>query len=179
MEVRNVLLKFLILTIIPNRTILYLLSYLGLLLLKENNMNTKQQIELIDEAMCRINSLYSEWAREHGISYNKMMTLYALNRNKKCTQKQICDEWLIPKQTVNIIIKNMKENGYIVFERGKSNSKVIKLTEKGERYVESKIKDLHIIEEEAMKRLGVEISSKFVEIMMNYERTFTEVMKNE
>lgn len=142
-------------------------------------MDVKQQIKTIDGVMCRINSLYSEWARKHDISYNKMMILYALNKDNKCTQKQICNEWLIPKQTVNTIIKIMDEEGYIVLEKSKNNSKIIKLTEKGKKYSEDKIKGLYIIEEEAMKKLGFEMSSKFVEIMINYERVFTEVMKDE
>ena len=71
-------------------------------------MHIRQQMEIINTCNCRITELYGEWAKQHGMSYHAMITLYALNQDRKCTQKQIAEEWLIPKQTVNTVVKELE-----------------------------------------------------------------------
>ena len=76
-------------------------------------MNIRQQMEIINTCNCRITELYGEWAKQHGMSYHAMITLYALNQDRKCTQKQIAEEWLIPKQTVNTVVKELERQGFL------------------------------------------------------------------
>ncbi len=63
-------------------------------------MELHAKMEQLNTCICKMTELYRTWAKRHGMSYNTMMTLYALGQSRKCTQKQIADEWLIPKQTV-------------------------------------------------------------------------------
>lgn len=49
--------------------------------------------------------------------------MYALNDEKIHTQKQICEQFSIPKTTkttINTIVKELIEKGLIVFESGKN-----------------------------------------------------------
>ena len=77
-------------------------------------MNARQQVEQMCVCLCRQEALYGEWAKAHGMSYNTVMTLYALAQARGCTQKQIAEEWLIPKQTVNTIVKELERQGFRV-----------------------------------------------------------------
>lgn len=144
-------------------------------------MNAREILKLIDSSMCRVNALYGEWAKQNGISFNKMMTIYALNHNQDtgCTQKQICDEWLIPKQTINTIIKKLEKDGYIVFEKGINKSKIIWFTEAGREYAQTILKDLYTIEEKVIKKMGKEKVNMFLQSNFVYEKALKEVIENE
>ena len=115
-------------------------------------MNARQQVEQMCVCLCRQEALYGEWAKAHGMSYNTVMTLYALAQARGCTQKQIAEEWLIPKQTVNTIVKELERQGYVRFEAGRDlKEKLVCFTEAGRAYAESHLRDLYRIEErEAM-----------------------------
>ena len=113
-------------------------------------MNARQQVEQMCVCLCRQEALYGEWAKAHGMSYNTVMTLYALAQARGCTQKQIAEEWLIPKQTVNTIVKELERQGYVRFEAGRA-------------YAESHLRDLYRIEERAMESLSQELRQAMVE----------------
>ena len=98
------------------------------------------------------------------MSYNTMMTLYALGQSRKCTQKQIADEWLIPKRTVNTVIKELERLGYISFEplpAGKQ--KVVCLTESGRAYADNCLHELYEVETRALRSLGQPLTDIFVQ----------------
>lgn len=62
------------------------------------------------------NIIYSDWAKKHGISYNALLILYSLwNAKHYCTQKMICDQWMLPKQTVNTILKDFEKKELVAF----------------------------------------------------------------
>lgn len=63
-------------------------------------MNTRQQMAAINTYISQSNMLYGEWAKQHGVSYNMLMILCTLDAGP-CTQKQVSESWMIPKQTVN------------------------------------------------------------------------------
>ena len=119
-------------------------------------MDIRQQIQIVNSAICRVTELYGIWAKKNGMSYNTMMTLYALNQNKVYTQKQISDEWLIPKQTVNTVVKDLEKQGFIRFEHSNNDKKqkIIILTEKGKSFADEKLKSLYKMEENAMMAMG-------------------------
>lgn len=64
-----------------------------------------------------------------------MWILYALNDGKNHTQREICIDGGLPKSTVNTVVSEMKQNGYVVLEpiKGKRREMAVLLTEKGKR----------------------------------------------
>ena len=76
-------------------------------------MTAREQNEIICTCICRQTELYGEWARCHGMSYNTMMTLYALDLRDGVTQKEITEGWLLPKQTVHTVVKELERRGYV------------------------------------------------------------------
>lgn len=58
------------------------------------------------------NCMYEEWAKANGLSANSLLVLSAIYDSKEeCTQKKISQRWLVPKQTVNMILKDFEKQG--------------------------------------------------------------------
>ena len=69
----------------------------------------KQQLfDEVNRAIIKFRGTYSEWSTRHGISYNEMLVLYSIREAGYCTQKQICENYLLPKQTINNVIIAIK-----------------------------------------------------------------------
>ncbi|WP_053228394.1 MarR family winged helix-turn-helix transcriptional regulator [Spirochaeta cellobiosiphila] len=128
------------------------------------NTKRKQQIQAINSSMSRANELYGRWAKQHGLNYNALLIFYILHEKKEYSQKRICEEWLLPKQTVNTVCKSLEKSGYITTETNKEDrrSKTIRLTEKGQEYTNDVISKLYKIEERVMEHMGNDLCEMFV-----------------
>lgn len=83
----------------------------------------------------RIDGIYYRFAKMSAVKDSTLVLLYALHDGKPHSQKQICDEWLIPKTTLNTIVKELTAEGILVLirEDGKKE-KTLSLTEKGKKF---------------------------------------------
>lgn len=113
-----------------------------------------------------INKLYNIWAKEHNLTYYSLSTLYSIYENQiDCNQKKICEDWIMPKQTVNTILSDFEKRGYIIFktdDKDKRN-KIIKLTESGLIYVENTLNPLLKIENNVMDRMDDNMKKMMIE----------------
>ena len=144
-------------------------------------MNAMDKLRQYNAYLSKINALYHEWAKKHGMSYNMMMTLYALDENDDWAQKQIAEEWLIPKQTVNTVVKDLERRGYLCCEtRAHSKEKTVKLTPAGKAFAKECMQGLYEAETRCLLALGEEQLEQYLHnlymIMTNFE---AEVRKNE
>ena len=98
--------------------------------------NTLSLLNDINRAIIKFRGIYSQWSSTHGISYNEMLVLYTIREKGFCTQKQICDNYLLPRQTMNNVITGMRENGILELspENSAGRKKAFVLTAKGEAY---------------------------------------------
>ncbi len=48
---------------------------------------------------------YYRWAVQSGVTPHTLDLLYALDDGLPHSQKQICEEWAIPKTTINTVVK--------------------------------------------------------------------------
>lgn len=140
----------------------------------------RKQIKEVYSSMSKITGSYGIWAKEHGLSYNALLVLYTMEEVTKCTQKQICESWLIPKQTVNSILLEFKEQGYVEFEIDSNNKreKIVRFTNLGQQYAKSILTKLHSIEEEVMLKMGAEMCEQFVEANNVYYDLFKKEIEN-
>lgn len=87
-----------------------------------------------------MDDLLDSWVKKLGVSYNHFAVLYSLSNaeNGQCTQKQICEEWYVPKQTVFNICKEYREKGWIDFFESQSDKRerIMRLTESGKQQAE-------------------------------------------
>ena len=85
------------------------------------------------EVWGQANGLYSSWAASKNINYYLLFVLYALEGQKAMTQKKICISTGLTKQTVNSVIRSLKEDGYVELTPGieECREKQVTLTDKG------------------------------------------------
>ena len=122
----------------------------------------------VNQAIIRCRGVYSMWAKNNNVSYNRMLVLYTIREFGFCTQKQICDSYLLPRQTVNHVISEMKSTG---------KEKALVLTPEGERYSEKLLYSLSRMEERAAKRLGEDQIRRMTELFMEYDQILEEALE--
>ncbi|MEI3306811.1 MAG: helix-turn-helix domain-containing protein [Dysosmobacter sp.] len=61
------------------------------------------------------------------MSFHTALTLYALDQDGGCTQKQIAENWMIPKQTVNTVVKDLERRGYVSLRAGRDQKEKLVL----------------------------------------------------
>ena len=112
----------------------------------------------------KIDGAYYYFAKKIGVNENTLAVLYALDDGKPHSQKEICEEWLIPKTTISTIIRELIDIGYVNLVPGKhTKEKTIYLTEKGQNYVNKILPIVYEAEQQAMERTLQEFSSEFIE----------------
>ena len=104
----------------------------------------------------KIDYFYAEIAKKSGIKPNLMWILYALDDGKSHSQKEISITWDIPITTINTIVKELNNDGYIdlIHIPGKRREMNIILTDKGKEYSKNILNDIYKIEDETFKSLG-------------------------
>lgn len=143
-------------------------------------MQIREQIKLVNIALSGTLDLYRIWAKKHQLNYNALVILYTLNDYKKCTQKQICEWWALPKQTVHDILLDFEKKGYITITASTKNKRerLIAFTENGEIFASSILNRLYQMEENAMHKLGEEKRKQLIESNTKYYELLKEEIEN-
>lgn len=81
----------------------------------------------------RYDDIYRSTAKKFDIPELTLWILYTLREKPDCTQKDLVDLLLQPKQSIHTALKALIKDGYAVLECSETNrrSKYIRLTEKG------------------------------------------------
>ena len=103
----------------------------------------------------KIDYFYSEIAKKSGVKPNLMWILYALNDGKSHSQKEISVSWDIPITTINTIVKELNNEGYVdlIHIFGKRREMNIILTKKGKDYSKKVLKEIYEIEQKTFESL--------------------------
>lgn len=143
-------------------------------------MQIREQIKLVNIALSGTLDLYRIWAKKHQLNYNALVILYTLNDYEKCTQKQICEWWALPKQTVHGILLDFEKKGYITITASTKNKRerLIAFTENGEIFASSILNRLYQMEENAMHKLGEEKRKQLIESNTKYYELLKEEIEN-
>lgn len=93
--------------------------------------------DLLGKHIGEMDDVLESWIGRLGLGYNHFAVLYSLANaeNGQCTQKQICEEWYLPKQTVFNICKEYREKGWIEFSPSTTDKRerMMGLTEAGKQ----------------------------------------------
>ncbi len=96
--------------------------------------NTVQnQIVQFNRLFKRYDDIYRRAAKNFDLPELALWILYVLRENNECTQKDIVDQLLQSKQSINSSIKMLEQDGYVKLEYSEKNrkNKYVHLTEKG------------------------------------------------
>ena len=124
-------------------------------------------------AVYRIDGAYDRFAKGNGVKPNTMWLLYALNDGKVHTQRQICDEWYFPRSTINTLIKECEEAGYLTLHRvaGERREMEIRLTEQGKKFAENILAPVYRAEDELFTTYFAERSCEFLKELELFGKT--------
>ena len=125
---------------------------------------TLAEIRRLMLATTKIDGAYYLFSRRLGIKENVLVLLYALDDGKPHSQKQICEDWLVPKTTINTNVKELVRAGYVMLYPGAgTREKIIGLTDAGKAYTEQIMSRVYEAEQPAMKRTLQQFSPQFVD----------------
>lgn len=143
-------------------------------------MDIREQIKLVNAALSKTLDLYRIWAKKHNLNYNALVILYTLDDYKTCTQKQICEWWALPKQTVHGILLDFEKKGYITITAHTENKRerLVSFTENGRTYASSILTQLHKMEEKAMEKLGNEKRNQLITCNTEYYELLKEEIEH-
>lgn len=130
------------------------------------NIQFMEQLNQYYTAWQEWNCMYEEWAKTNGLSANSLLVLSAIyNSKEECTQKKISQRWLVPKQTVNMILKDFEKQGLVELSpmRTDKRRKTICFTPKGKEYAKTILSKLRKVEMNAIDEMGIERMKRFNE----------------
>lgn len=121
-------------------------------------MTAKQFFNDFGKALYCIDGIYDEFARKSGVAPTLLWILYALNDGKAHTQKDICVDWALPKSTVNTIVSELKQNGYVelVPLKGTRREMTVVLTHSGKVYANTVLAEIYQKESDVFEQLNGE-----------------------
>ena len=143
---------------------------------------TQDYISIINElnkAIIKVRGTYSLWSGLHNISYNEMLVLYTIREYGFCTQKQICDDYLLPRQTIHNVISKMRKENILCPEprRHIGREKAFVLTEYGKEYAEKFISSLSEMETHAISLTGMQKLEELLQLLSEHEQALRLAMK--
>lgn len=129
----------------------------------------REEIRRIMIAVSVMDGIYDIIAKKIGITENKLVLLYALDDGELHSQKEISEQWLIPKTTLNTIIKECVEEGYVFLNASSGKKeKEICLTKKGKEYEKNILYKVYEIEGQAMVDTLEKFSPEFIDVLEEF-----------
>lgn len=123
-------------------------------------------------AINKLDGLYYSIAKQIGVHENEFMLLYALSDEKKHTQRQICDDWQVPRTTVHSVTQKFVRLGYIELIPTGHKEKELILTDTGSTYLKEIFTDVFKAENYAFENtvkpcadMITNTISRFVELL--------------
>lgn len=134
----------------------------------------------ISKAICAVNGAYWKISKLSGLKENLFWLLYVLNDGKFHTQKQICEDWLFPKTTVNTLIKECEGAGYVVLRTipGHKRELEICLTPKGKAYAAEILRPVYEIEKNTQAVMADKCSPSFAADLELFAGCFQSQVEN-
>ncbi len=133
----------------------------------------------VNKAIIKCRGVYSAWSKKHNISYNRMLVIYTIREYGYCCQKQMCDNYLLPRQTMNNVITAMRNEGLLSVSDAytKGREKAFVLTPKGIEYSKPFLDSINTFEQTAAEKMGIEKILAMTELVMEYDRVLAESLE--
>ena len=144
-----------------------------------NKTDMKYCMQKFTESRQGLNSIYEEYAKSNGLSYNSLLVLTIIHaRQESCTQKSICQSTLLAKQTVNAITKAFRSQGIIELLEMDSDrrNKTIRMTKEGREYSDKIILKMQNAEERTMEKFDEDQRAALAESIRIYKDHFKEYL---
>ncbi len=145
-------------------------------------LTLQEQTTLLFNTWKTMERLYNQYAKTLGMTYQSLTILDMIyNSTEICTQKTICGQTHLPKQSVNVTIKNLWKQGYITLHELASDrrNKSIELTSAGKKYAEEAIGKILGVEQEILGQLSYSQRQELIEILQKTTISLGKMVQDE
>lgn len=134
--------------------------------------NRKNLIRLM-RALNKIDDQYCRVQRSLDVKDSLFVLLYACMDGEPLSQKDICEEWFIPRSTLNTTVKEQVEAGNIELIPCGNKQKLVSLTKNGRAFAERMLGPLLDAEERiARQHVSDELAEQLEEFGAHLESAF-------
>lgn len=132
-------------------------------------------------ALYNIDEVYYLNEGQKKISDAELSVMYALDDGKPHSQREISQEWLVPKTSVNTIVKRWEKEGLLTQTPipGKRREMHIMLTDAGREYAKDFMSFLYKAEDKALKKTLDKYSEEFIEAIEYFGESLKEAFAEE
>jgi len=141
----------------------------------------RESIRRIIHSVCEIDDVYGEIAKGAGVKENLLWTLYALDDGVYRTQKEISENWKLPKTTVNTIVKECVQYGIVELKTSSADKREcdIIMTERGKAYTDDVLRFVYAVENRALEKALETCSPSFIDDFEKFSKAFREALNEE
>lgn len=111
--------------------------------------SAKSDVRHLMAVIDRLDEVYYSVHRQSAMKDSLFVLMYALADGIPRSQKQICEEWHIPRSTLNTVVLEQINEGNIETAATGHKEKLLSLTPKGREFVQSKLGALFDAERDA------------------------------
>ncbi|MPN44429.1 hypothetical protein SDC9_191994 [bioreactor metagenome] len=139
------------------------------------------KIKQLVDATNVIDHAYFVKSRSMAVKPNIVVLLYALANDDTLSQSKLHNDWLLPLSTINTIVKECRNNGYIILSPipGKRRECYLRFTQKGREFADALLAEIHQAEEKAMRETIERFSPEFTQALDFYAKTFHTALNHE
>ena len=132
-------------------------------------------------ALYNIDEAYYLNEGKRKLSDAELCVMYALDDGKPHSQREISQEWLVPKTSVNTIVKRWEKEGLLTLTAipGKRREMHIMLTDAGREYAKGFMGFIYRAEDKALKRTLEKYSDEFIEVIEFFGASLKEAFDEE
>ena len=138
-------------------------------------------VQAMNIALSRTNGQYQKWYQEHGLNSYLIQTLYALYMEPSMSQKEISENYQMPKQTVNNTVKSLERRGYVelVPDEHDRRGRRISFTAEGREYAILVLDPVLKLDQAVVERMGVENYGSLIQLLNAYSDALTYEIRKE
>ena len=137
------------------------------------NNNLVEKIHRLNYLCTELNAVYHQAALKLGMQDSVMCVLYAIHDNgENCLLSDVYKRSGVSKQTVNSAVRKLEKDNIIYLEPYKGKSKMIRLTDKGKKYVFDTVGRICQAEISALEMWSSDEIDMYVSLMRKYISTF-------
>ncbi len=143
-------------------------------------MNMPSEAKRLDNIWQNIDSVYEYYAKQLGLNSTTLYLLHIVDTSEPCTQKQICDIMMLPKQTVNTIVRDYQKKGLLETTESSEDRrhKHIRLTQQGRDYCKQILPPVEEAEAYALAQFTEDERNTMFALMEKYSQSFTSKLLN-
>ncbi|AIL32585.1 MarR family winged helix-turn-helix transcriptional regulator [Basilea psittacipulmonis] len=139
-----------------------------------------QQLDKLAQYLGEIETAMNLMVKNLGFHYNHYAVLYCLasSKDNQVTQKQISEEWSLPKQTVFNICQDYKQKGWILFQESPKDKreKILQLTDLGNQQAMPVLYATQAVSQQVFQRFGSQKTQQLFALLQEFSESYTQVL---